>query len=289
MWHHHSFSGHCTPLDPWNIEPDFRPCYQLELMTLFLQAFSTFERQVLTFRFIKGNVIYKKDVLNLVHFVCVYMLLWRVSKMLNPRDSLFVCRLNGWGRHPAASAFSPSSAAATDGPGKAPEATRRSTWPCLEARWRLRSFCWAKELGWTPRTTTVWGPPVGTRVRNAVSNLGYPQKMLGSVLTGNMSIKYRVNLETRWFFFAFKAAAQRIWIRIECPSPVLDAKFSSGMAWAPSFDQLILLHKAFIRVWSSWGQQRKPESKFGFSLWRSRKVPFREWRETQVQSQTGFQ
>ena len=39
MWHHHSFSGHCTPLDPWNIEPDFTPCYQLELMTLFLLAF----------------------------------------------------------------------------------------------------------------------------------------------------------------------------------------------------------------------------------------------------------
>ena len=154
---------------------------------------------------------------------------------------------------------------------------------------KAAEFLLSKGVGVDTKNNDGLGPPVGTRVRNAVSNLGYPQKMLGSVLTGNMSIKYRVNLETRWFFFAFKAAAQRIWIRIECPSPVLDAKFSSGMAWAPSFDQLILLHKAFIRVWSSWGQQRKPESKFGFSLWRSRKVPFREWRETQVQSQTGFQ
>ena len=45
-----------------------------------------FEKQVITFPFIKGNVICKKDVLNLVHFVCVYILLWTVSKMLSPKQ-----------------------------------------------------------------------------------------------------------------------------------------------------------------------------------------------------------
>ena len=39
------------------------------------------------------------------------------------------------------------------------------------------------------------------------------------------------------------------------PSPVLGAKSLTGMAWAPSVDQL-LLHKAFIRVWSGGGRQK---------------------------------
>ena len=62
--------GTLYTLDPWNIGPDFTPCYQLELMTLFLLALSMVEKQVLTFPFIKGNVIYKKDALKLVPFVC---------------------------------------------------------------------------------------------------------------------------------------------------------------------------------------------------------------------------
>ena len=43
MWCHHTFSCKSytfEPLSPWDLEPDFRPCYQLAEMTLFLLASS---------------------------------------------------------------------------------------------------------------------------------------------------------------------------------------------------------------------------------------------------------
>ena len=49
-----------------------------------------FKEQVITFPFIKGSVIYKKDVLKLVQFVCECFLLGTVLKMLSPS------RLNRW-------------------------------------------------------------------------------------------------------------------------------------------------------------------------------------------------
>ena len=80
---------------------------------------------------------------------------------------------------PASSAFAPSSAEATaaDGPGKAPEAKRRSTGQHLAARSRLQSSCSPKAPRWTPRGTMARG--LRGRAGNPISNLGNLKKLLG--------------------------------------------------------------------------------------------------------------
>ena len=64
--------------------------------------------------------------------------------------------------------------------GKAPEATRRSTWRRGTATIMLQSFCCPKAPRWTPRRTMAWG--LGGRKRGQkyrLSNLGHFKKCFG--------------------------------------------------------------------------------------------------------------
>ena len=126
-----------------------------------------------------------------------------------------------------------------------PEATRRCTWRRPKATSRLQSCCWAKAPRWTPRTTMARGLNPGSRARHPVFLRGTSKN---SGISDHKITCQPVNQCIIWrrddFFFTCKVATLRIWI--EGPWPVLDAKSLTGLAWAPSFDQL-LLHKAFIR------------------------------------------
>ena len=150
-----------------------------------------FEKQVLTFPFIKGNVICKKDVLKLVHFVCEYMLLWTVSK-LSPKQSVEPVELSC----PHLSSFprsrpsrpTPEATAADGFPEKAPEAKRRSTWRRGRATERLQGSCCPKGPRWTQRGKMARG--LGGRKqgqKSRLSNLGHFKKCFGLEILRKMS------------------------------------------------------------------------------------------------------
>ena len=73
----------------------------------------------------------------------------------------------------------PPEATAADGPGKAPEASRRSTWRRATARSQLQSFCSRKRPRWMPRTITAGASIREACARNSVSNLGHVKCVSG--------------------------------------------------------------------------------------------------------------
>ena len=84
---------------------------------------------------------------------------------------------------------------------------------------KAAEFLLSKGVGVDTKNNDGLGPPVGIRVRNPVSNLGHPQEMLGSVITNSMSIKYRVNLETRRFFLYLQSCGAKNLDRVSVTSP----------------------------------------------------------------------
>ena len=100
--------------------------------------------------------------------MCLWMfLLWPVLKMLSPKHSSFLCRLNGYRAQHAhnfrrlrclgACAVLRRKPQRPTGRGKAPEVTRRCTTRRSTASSRLRIFCSRKAPRWTPRTKMARG------------------------------------------------------------------------------------------------------------------------------------
>ena len=102
-----------------------------------------------------------------------------------------------------------------NGPGLNPGSRRQTS----------RSRTW----GTSKSDKSVSGCKIPAFSLNFWQSHGFPPLILASVITNSMSISQLMQyVENRRFFFACKVATLRIWI--ECPSPVLDTKFLSGMA-----------------------------------------------------------
>ena len=147
-----------TPLSPWDLEPDFRPCYKLAEMTLLLLASSL--KKLLHIISAKCNVVYK----------CI------VLEVQNIHRSFVGWTSNRAQHYPplpssshGASASAPRrlrrkpTAAPTAFQEKAPEATRRCTLRRPSARSQLRSCCSPKAPRWTPRGTMARASNPGSR------------------------------------------------------------------------------------------------------------------------------
>ena len=122
----------------------------------------------------------KQHALKLVQCVCECFLLWTVwSCWIQNIHRSFVERVQSSAVHNfrRLHVVDLCEATAADGPGKAPEVGRRSTWLRARARWRLRSSWSQKAPRWMPRTTVARGPR--GRARNPVSNLGHLRKFFG--------------------------------------------------------------------------------------------------------------
>ena len=192
MWRHQSFFVHCTPMDPWELQPGFRQSYHL-IDDIVLTGLIIIEKAVsITFFFIKSDVV-KKMHWNLSNvFVNVNMQFWRCGVQNIHRS--FV----GWtggaphshhfrrlrGLCPVVFAGSPQRPTASRE--KAPEAGHRSTWRRAGARSRLPSFCSPEAPRWTPRTNMARGLNPGSRRQtSSLADLGRFKKSWDQMITSN--------------------------------------------------------------------------------------------------------
>ena len=197
-------------------------------MTLLLNAFSICEPK-LYYRlcFIEGNLSETRciETCSLCLCLCVNIFCLHSLKLLSPKHSSFVCRLNGHRAElPTTSVVPSAHRSPRRGPPeahsgrrvsgeKAPEAKRRCTVRRATATSRLRSCCSRKAPRWTPRPTVAGASMREAGARNRVSNLahfkirqecfgfeipafsvnvwqsrGFALLVLGSVITHSMSV-----------------------------------------------------------------------------------------------------
>ena len=188
MWCHHSyFFGHCTPLDPWDLDPDFRPWYLLIEDIAFTGLNSVWKKVVdlLNIVSLKARSFARKMHWNLFSVLWMFFCFEQFEEDVESNKSVVRLSVERVWSSAAHNFRRPTSCASSavvrqkpqrpTRPGKPPEAERRSTGRRGPARSRLQSSCCRKEPRWMPRTTVARG--LRGRARNPVSNLGHLKKV----------------------------------------------------------------------------------------------------------------